>query len=127
MTGFDAVNKVYDELSLLTLSLQGGIYQFAKPATIEEPEFIVINVLPVPETVLQKTHVNLNIFVQDVAPGTPDNGRLSELLNEVYSQFPFGKAGDDIQVFKERTAIIEDGDYERHYVNVRLTVLSLNN
>ena len=126
MTGFDAVNKVFDELSLLNLSLQGGIYRFAKPATIEEPEFIVINVLPVPETILQKTHVNLNIFVQDVAPGTPDNGRLSELLNEVYTQFPFAKAGDDIQVFKERTAIIDDGDYERHYVNVRLTVLSLN-
>lgn len=127
MTGFDAVNKVYEELSLLTLSLQGGIYRFAKPATIEEPEFIVINVLPVPETVLQKTHVNLNIFVQDVLPGIPDNGRLSKLFDEVYSQFPFGKAGDDIQVFKERTAIIEDGEYERHYVNVRLTVLSLNN
>lgn len=126
MTGFDAVDRVYRDLIGLELSLEGGIYQLTKPMRIEEDEFIVINSLPVFETELQIAHVNVNVFVRDVEPGTPNNDRLKTLVDQINELYPFGAVGQDIQVFKDRTAIIADDDYERHYVNILLKVIMLN-
>lgn len=126
MTGFDAIEYVFDKLELMSLSLDGGIYQFSKPVNIEETEFIVVNTLAVADGILQKANVNINIFVQDVVPGTPNNGRLKTIMNEVLSQFPFAESGSDIQAFRKDTDIISDSEFNRHFVNVRLEVMMLN-
>jgi len=127
MTGFDAVNRVYLDLKGLDLSLEGGIYQFSKPLRIQEDEFIVINTLPVLETALQVAHVNVNVFVRDIEPGTPNNGRLETLKDEIYELYPFGDVTKEIQVFKDRTAILPEGEQERHFVNLLFKVVMLNN
>jgi hypothetical protein len=127
MTGFNAVEKVYAGLKGLGLPLKGGIYQYTKPVNIEDEEFIVINSLVVPEAILQVAHVNVNLFVRDIEPGTPDNDRLQTLTDEILHTFPFAVSGEDIQVFKDSTSLFEDGDYNRHYVNIRFKVIMLNN
>lgn len=127
MTGFNAVEKVYTELKGLGLPLKGGIYQYVKPVNIEDEEFIVLNVLVVPEAILQVAYVNLNLFVQDIEPGTPNNDRLQMITDEIIHLFPFGKSGEDIQVFLESTNLFSEGDFNRHYVNIRLKVIMLNN
>jgi tricorn protease-like protein len=126
MTGFDAIKKVKTELDSAELSLTGGIYQFSKPIDVEEDEFIEINALTVPEAILQIANVNVNIYVKDIVVGTPDNGRLETLLNEVKAVFPVSRSDENIHIFPGDTAIIVDVDNNRHYVNLRLQVNMLN-
>ena len=126
MTGFDAIRKVKTELDNAELSLTGGIYQFSKPIDVEEDEFIEINVLTVPEAILQIANVNVNIYVKDIVVGTPDNGRLETLLNEVKAVFPVSRGDENIHIFPGDTAIITDIDNNRHYVNLKLQVDMLN-
>lgn len=126
MTGFDAIKKVKTELDGAELSLTGGIYQFSKPIDVEEDEFIEINVLAVPEAVLQIANVNVNIYVKDIVVGTPDNERLETLLNEIKAVFPVSKGDENIHIFPGDTAIIVDVDNNRHYVNLKLQVNMLN-
>jgi len=126
MTGFDAIKKVKTELDSAELSLTGGIYQFSKPIDVEEDEFIEINALTVPEAILQIANVNVNIYVKDIVVGTPDNGRLETLLNEVKAVFPVSRSDENIHIFLGDTAIIVDVDNNRHYVNLRLQVNMLN-
>lgn len=127
MTGFDAIGKVYTELKGAGLSVGDFIYQFSKPANIDPDEFIVLNTLPVPDTELQLTYVNCNIFVKDIYPGVPGNGRLKEITDEVLDVFPVSRPGEDIHVFLSDTSVFDDPDSDRFYVNIRLKVMMLNN
>jgi hypothetical protein len=127
MTGFDAIKKVKTELDSAELSLTGGIYQFSKPIDVEEDEFIEINVLAIPNVILQLANVNVNIFVKDIVVGTPNNGRLKQLVNEIIQILPVSRSNEDIHIFLGDTAIIPDIENNRHYVNLQLQVVMLNN
>ena len=126
MNGFDAIHKVKNELDSMELSLSGGIYQFSKPLDNEDEEYIEINVLAVPQATLQLANVNVNIFVKDIVTGTPDNGRLETLHNEIESNLPVTKGSENIHVFWNGMSILPDIDNSRHYVNMRLIVVMLN-
>lgn len=126
MTGFDAIEEVKTVLENTPLSLSGGIYQFSKPLNKEEDEFIEINSLALPETILQNCNVNANIYVNDIVVGTPDNGRMKALTKEVKAAFPYLSSDGNIDISVRDTDIIPDIDNSRHYVNVRLQVMMLN-
>ena len=127
MTGFDAIEKTKEVLDNGSLSITGGIYQFSKPLDFDDEEYIEINVLGVPEMILQKANVNINIFVKDIMVGTPHNKRLRELTNEVKALFPVSESGENIHLFVFSTNISKDIDTGRHYSNLRLEVMMLNN
>lgn len=126
MTGFEAIEKVKQELDKAELSLTGGIYQFSKPLTKTEDEFIEINALPLAEDILQKANVNVNLFVRDVYESTPDNKRLKELASEVLAILPITRSEENIHIFLQDSGVFSDIDNNRHYVNLRLRVIMLN-
>ena len=126
MTGFDAIGKVKDELDRAGLTLKGGIYQFSKPVNKEDSEYIEINCLALSDEILQKANVNVNIYVKDIVVGTPDNGRLKELTDEIIGVFPISKPDENIHLFLNDTDIVTDIDNSQHYVNLRLRVIMLN-
>jgi len=126
MTGFDAIEEVKEVLENTPLSMSGGIYQFSKPLNKEDDEFIEINSLALPETILQNCNVNANIYVNDIVVGTPNNGRLKALTKEVNTAFPYLSSDGNIDISVRDTDIIPDIDNSRHYVNMRLQVMMLN-
>jgi hypothetical protein len=126
MNGFDAIRKVKTELDNMDLSLTGGIYQFSKPVDNDDDEYVEINVLAIPQATLQIANVNVNIYVKDVVVGTPDNGRLETLHNEIESNLPITRGSENIHVFWNGMSILPDIDNNRHYVNMRLLVILLN-
>lgn len=128
MTGFDAITKVYDELTGAGISVESeNIFQFAKPPRVTPDEFIVLNTLPVADAILQQVFVNCNVYVRDIDVGVPDNFRLEQIGNEVLSLLPISREDEDIHVFLDYSDIIADPENERHYFNIRLEVIMLNN
>lgn len=134
MTGFPAVNRIVEVLNLATvgdiispakLSISGGIYPWTKPERQDDDEFIVVNSLRTEDAVLQIVPVNVNVFVKDIEPGTPNNGRLEELAEIVLSLFPDSDITNGIYADNHFTDIIPDSDKDRHYVNIRLKVKML--
>ena len=126
MTGFDAIHKVKNELDAMDIELSGGIYEFSKPLDNNEDEYIEINVLALPEAVLQLANVNVNIYVKDIVVGTPDNGRLEKIHDDINSNLPISRPSDNIHIFWNGMSILADTDNSRHYVNMRLLVVMLN-
>ncbi len=127
MTGLDALDYLKEKFdNMIIPDLSGGIYLLSKPARVDEPNFIVLNALPVTESILQKAQVNANIFVDDIEPGTPDNGKMKRITNTILADFPFAESGSDIQAYLLDTATYPDSDNNRHFVNVRMEIMMLN-
>jgi len=126
MTVIDAINEVYSAVS--GLSIRGGKYKYSVPGNCKEPDYIVVNSLPINEGVLQRCIVNVNIHVKDLEKGKPDTTRL-----EAYAKNALGVIRDHessgqlfISLNVENHNIMREEALGEHYSNIRVLVILLN-
>lgn len=118
-----AINKIY---SLLSGAVIVPVHKLTKPTKEADPEYIVVNALPISEGVLQKCHVNVNYHVKDKAPGIPDVEKLESgtatLMNILQTVSETG-----ILIDFESQEYHRESPLNEHYSNIRLSVKIINN
>lgn len=122
LTGY-VVGIVYGLLSTITVPK----YRHHRPAETKDPQFVVINCLPIDANVLQKCFVNVNYHVRDISPGIPDETKLDTgaaavlaLLKEVTA------TNKTYMIDFEGSQTFQEQGQEEHYINLKFSFKNIN-
>jgi len=121
-TSDHAIDKVYDILNAATGI---GIFKLTKPSKRTDSEYIVINSLPMGPGVLQKCPVNVNYYVSDMQPGTPDLDKL-ETGTEQFMTVLEDVSETGLHIDFESQEYFREPGQDKHYSNIRLSVKLIN-
>lgn len=117
-----AVNQVYTLLA----SISKPKYKDTKPTSSTAAEYIVINSLPINAGVMQKSYVNVNCHVKDIAGGVPDRTKLDALATSVLTILQ-KSTSTNLLIDYESSELFREEALGEHYFNLRFSVKIINN
>lgn len=96
--------------------------------TTEEESFIVVNTLSLPNDVLQKSVINVNIHTKDIQ-GYVNNAFLNSEKKKIIEAFEEHKPTNEDYLdfhFQAESGIFQEPEINEHYVNLRFEYYLLN-
>lgn len=86
-TNIDIKDKVFEALNVsdVTDTIEGTLYNGKRPATKEIDEDITIVPLPTDSEFVQSATINVNCYAKDIVEGVPDYSRLNIIFGKVES------------------------------------------
>ncbi len=122
MTDKHAIQAVYNQIKGLSLGL--NLYKHSSPEDCPD-EYIVINTLPIGSGIIQKCIVNVNIHIKDIEPGKADTVRLDQLTEIVVNHFEEA-VSENIYMYYQQQKTFAESALKKHYSNIRIEVIMLN-
>lgn len=116
-----AVDQIYPLLSTVSKPK----YKDTKPTVKNDAEYIVINCQPITSGEHQKTHVNVNCHVKDIADGVPDRAKLDSLSQSVLNILEKATL-TGVLIDYESSELIREENLTEHYMNLKFIVNIIN-
>jgi len=100
-------------------------YNFRKPTSASDTEYVVINALPIDANIMQKCYVNVNYHVKDIGDGMPDQVKLQAGAQAVLSLIQKVTAATYLIDF-EGQEIFKEEALKEHFSNLRFSYKNIN-
>ncbi|MDP2234967.1 MAG: hypothetical protein Q8J88_00915 [Bacteroidales bacterium] len=132
-TNFDAIDAIWKRLTAqqIATAISGEIYKLQRPFNSDK-EDIVINALPITETIPQECVVNVNCYVPNLIVKVkgqetkmPDTVRIKQISDLVLSKLE-NVAEATFHYFVTNQAVLANESGNEYYSNIRLTFIFTN-
>jgi len=121
--------KTTDQIVTVVFGLLSGLsvqkYNFRKPTSASDTEYVVINALPIDANIMQKCYVNVNYHVKDIGDGMPDQVKLQAGAQAVLSLIQKVTAATYLIDF-EGQEIFKEEALKEHFSNLRFSYKNIN-
>ena len=129
MTVDDAIRAIYINIAT-TVSVylyQVPIYKYARLSDAKG-SYIVVNALPIGSGLLQKCTANVNIYCEDIYPGSPDATKLADMTNAVIGTLDNTQNMEgNVLIYFQQQNVLRDEELKSHYSNIRFDIRLINN
>ena len=120
-TSLECAQVVFGLMSSYTIKR----YLLVRKTKDVDPEYIVVNALPVNANVMQKCYVNVNFHVKDLADGTPDIARLKAVSTMILNTLE-KVDGDGYLIDFESSETFQEPALGEHFANLRFSFKIVN-
>jgi hypothetical protein len=129
MTVDDAIRAIYINI-VTTISVylhDVPVYKYAR-LSHASGSYIVVNALPIGSGMLQKCTANVNIYCDDIFPGSPDAVKLTDMTNAVIGALDNSQNMEgDVLIYFQQQCVFRDEELKSHYSNIRFDIRLINN